>query len=368
MENRSLKRTPLFEEHRKMGARMMNFSGWSLPLEFEGLKKEHLNVRKNVGIFDISHMGEIRIQGQKALKTIDSLTTNNVTKLKSGQAQYSLILNNGGGVLDDVVVYCIEEREDYFLCVNARNTKKIFNWILRNNQGALVRNEDQKWSQIAVQGPKSKELLLRIFSSKIKEVRKFCFFFESFESVSCLVARTGYTGEEGFEIYTPYSKICILLWKALLEEGKDFEVAPIGLGARNTLRVEMRYSLYGAEITEEISPYEAGLGFWIKASEKDFIGKKAILRHKERGLRKKLVGFEMLERGIPRDQCLLFSLHSRQQIGVVTSGIFSPSLNKGIGLCYLISEKSQLGEVFEVEIRNRKFKAQVVKTPFLRKG
>lgn len=346
---------------------MTSFSGWSLPMEYIGLMREHENVRQRVGLFDVSHMGEIRLKGKKALESLEFLTTNHVSKLKEGRAQYSLILNEKGGVIDDVVIYCLSRGEDYLLCVNASNIEKDYKWILSHSrqEGVQVKDESEKWAQVAIQGPKAETLLCSLFpqsSGLLKAMRAFSFCLEDFHDRVCLLARTGYTGEDGFEVFVPAEK-ALLLWRNLLKRGKSLEVLPVGLGARNTLRLEMRYSLYGHEIHEGVSPYEANLGMWVK-TDKTFIGQEALLHHKQRGIEKKLIAFEMLERGIPREKYKLCS-DSGAEIGYVTSGAFSPSLKKGIGMGYVEKESTLSEASLFVVIRDRRWKAQIVTSSFV---
>lgn len=358
--------TPLKERHESLGGKMVDFAGWYLPVEFSGLRQEHNNVRQNVGLFDVSHMGEIRVQGPQALETLEWLTTNHVAKLEKGQAQYSLLTNFEGGIVDDLIVYCVEKDQDYLLCVNAANKDKDFDWMIKNNKGAEFSDESSLWGQIAVQGPKAMALVAQIFGEEVHNIKSFCFAELSFQnSASCLVARTGYTGEDGVEIFVPQSS-AVALWDSLLEKGQAFHVLPCGLGARDTLRTEMKLSLYGHEIDDTTNPYEAGLGWVVKAKVKDFIGKTPILAAKEQGLQQKLVGFKVLEKGIARQGYPLFSFDN-QEIGRVTSGTLSPTLNENIGIGYVEAAFAELGTQFLVGVRNRRLKVEIVKTPFVRK-
>lgn len=358
------KKTPLYEEHLKLNAKMVDFAGWNMPVEYRGLREELHNVRKNVGLFDVSHMGEVFVRGENAVKTLQWLTTNDVSKLKKGQAQYSILTNPQGGIVDDIIVYCLEENQNYLVCVNASNADKDFDWMTKNNKGAEIVNESTKWSQIAVQGPKAPALLEKIFpkSSQLKPFH--CEFF-NFEGSQVLLATTGYTGESGAEIFIPNEKASAL-WNRLLQDGEEFEVQAIGLGARDTLRIEMKYSLYGNEITDHINPIEAGLGWVVKLDKGGFIGREFIQKMKEEGPKRKLIGFKMLERGIPRHDYKLLSLNG-EEAGIVTSGTMSPTLDEAIGIGYLTQDLAKPGQEFFVEIRGRKIKAQVVQTPFVKK-
>lgn len=362
-----VKYTPLSKEHEKLGAKMVDFAGWWMPVEYLGLRAEHDNVRNNVGLFDVSHMGEFRLKGPKALASLEWLTCNDVARLKPGQAQYTLLTNKQGGVVDDLIIYCLEENADYLLCVNASNIEKDFAWIESNNLGADLSNESDHWGQIAVQGPRANALLHKIFAGiDVSAMKPFTFVESEFDGEKVIVAATGYTGESGAEIFVPAEK-AVALWQALLEQGQEFNVQPTGLGARDTLRTEMKYPLYGNDIDATTNPYEAGLGWTVKPEKKDFIGKDIILSQKQAGLKQKLVGFKMLERGIPRHDYKLFSFDN-EEIGKVTSGTVSPTLGENIGIGYIRRDISEIGQQFYVEIRNRRLKAEIVKTPFVSPG
>lgn len=360
-----MKRTPLAETHQKLGGRMVDFAGWSMPVQYVGVREEHNNVRTNVGLFDVSHMGEIRVKGPHALKTLEWLTTNDVSKMNDGEAQYSLLPNDDGGLVDDIIVYCMKKNEDYLVCVNASNKDKDFAWMTNNNSGADITDESDSWGQIAIQGPKALELCDRVFSFKVSEMKPFTHKSGSFNNHKIIVATTGYTGEKGCEVFIEAAGT-VELWNTLLEKGKDLSVMPIGLGARDTLRTEMKYSLYGHEIDDHTNPYEAGLGWVIKPAKKDFISKPLILAKKEAGLARQLVGFKMLEKGIPRQGYHLFSFDNKE-IGRVTSGTHSPSLDEPIGIAYIATEYAKEGSEFHLDIRGRKVKAVVCKTPFVSK-
>jgi len=337
-----------------------------MPVQYQGLKEEHLNVRSNVGLFDVSHMGEIRVQGPKALVTCQWLTSNDVSRLDSGQAQYSLFINEEGGVVDDLIVYCLVKDQDYLLCVNAANTDKDWAFVQKHNQGAQIENQSLQWGQIAVQGPKALELLDRVCGGKISELPSFSLKSVEWEGSTLLVARTGYTGEDGAEIFVPWNS-APALWKSLMTEGETFGVCPVGLGARDTLRTEMKYPLYGHELSDEMNPYSAGLGWVIKPEAKDFVGREKLLEGKKSALSQKLVGFLMRDRGIARAGYPILNADG-ESVGVVTSGTPSPSLAENIGIGYVPKALSTEGSEIFVEIRGRKVKAQVVKTPFISKG
>ncbi len=371
MESSEIKKTPLNENHKKLGARMVSFAGWEMPIQYSQLKEEHFAVRNTVGLFDVSHMGEIRFKGPKALESLQWLTTNDVLKLEAGQAHYSLLPNSTGGLVDDIIVYCLEKNNDYLVCVNASNKDKDFEWMTTHNRGATLTDESSHWGQIAVQGPKAHELLKLIFNESYENLKAFSVMKKTFSSptgptVDVIIATTGYTGERGAEIFVPWDQTGTL-WDSLLEKGAALGVKPIGLGARDTLRTEMKYSLYGHEINDEINPYESGLGWAIKPEAKDFMGKTAILKGKEAGLTKKLIGLTMLEKGIPREMYLLFSKDG-QQTGWITSGTHSPTLDAPIGIGYVNLKDAELGTEILVDIRGRKVRAQVCKTPFIKQS
>lgn len=359
------RRTPLAQAHEKAGARMVDFAGWWMPVQYKGLKEEHQNVRQNVGLFDVSHMGEIRFRGPNALSTLEWLTTNHVAKLGKGQAHYTLLPNDKGGLIDDIIIYCLEPNADYLVCVNASNKDKDYQWMVKNNKGADIKDESSEWGQIAVQGPKAMALLTEVLGAEVNSVGSFEIRgFQKFKT-EVLLARTGYTGETGGEIFAP-SAVTEKLWTELMEKGQAFGVQPIGLGARDTLRTEMKYSLYGHEIDDDSNPYEAGLGWVIKPAVKDFIGKAIILSAKEKGLVRKLVGLELNDKGIPRQGYRVFALNG-DDIGVVTSGTLSPSTEKAIGIAYVATPYSAVGSEILVDIRGRKAQARIVETPFYKK-
>ncbi len=356
------KATPLKDEHVRAGAKMVDFAGWYMPVEYKGLRHEHAVVREKVGLFDVSHMGEIRLKGPKALASVEWLTTNEVAKLQAGQAQYTLLPNDQGGVVDDLIVYCVTPGTDYLLCVNASNTDKDHAWIVKNNRGAEIVNESSMWGQIAVQGPKAMELVAKVFAD-VELPPVFEFRSAKFNGGDVMIARTGYTGEDGVEVFVPAARTA-QLWVKLLEVGAPLGVEPIGLGARDTLRTEMKYPLYGHELNDTTNPYSAGLGWVVKSNKKDFIGRAPILAQKEKGLKHKLIGFKMRERGIPRQGYKLFSKDGKES-GITTSGTLSPTLNDNIGIGYLDTELAVEGSEFNVEIRGRMVAAVVVKTPFV---
>ncbi len=360
-------KTPLYDEHVKLNARMVDFAGWVMPIQYEGLKEEHFATRNNIGLFDVSHMGEIRVKGPKAVETLQWLTTNDVSKLENGQAQYALLPNDKGGLVDDIFIYCLEKNADYLVCVNASNTDKDFAWMTKHNKGADIVNESTSWGQIAIQGPNAIELCDAVLqlpnSEKISSLNRNEIRTSTFQNYKIMVATTGYTGEKGCEVFIEAAGTT-KLWNALLNN--PLNARPIGLGARDTLRTEMKYSLYGHEIDDTTNPYEAGLGWAMKPAAKDFMNKATIMAVKENGLKKKLIGFKMRDRGIPR-QGYEIKTADGQKIGWVTSGTHSPTLDEPIGIAYVDSSKSSENSEFFVDIRGKLVKACVVKTPFVMK-
>jgi len=360
-----LKRTPLYELHLKLGARMVPFAGWEMPVQYRGIVEEHLAVRQKAGLFDVSHMGEIRVKGPKALEFLQHMTTNDVSRLKVGQSQYSTVLNEEGGIKDDLIVGHLKE-DEYFLVPNASNAEKIFAWFKEHEiPGAEITNESPIWGEIALQGPSSQEILQKVVPFDLNNLPYFHLRESQIERVPVIISRTGYTGEDGFEIFSPWDETP-KVWEILMEEGKGLPLEPCGLGARNTLRLEMRYALHGNDIDETTNPIEAGLGWVVKLGKGDFIGREVLLKVKAEGPKRKLVGFELLEQGVPREHYKV--LKDGEEVGMVTSGAYSPSLKKGIGLAYLRIEYHQPGTELEIQIREKLVRAQVVETPFWKSG
>jgi len=362
----ALQRTPLYDVHVAAGARMVPFAGWEMPVQYEGVLAEHHHVRKGAGLFDVSHMGEIELRGKGCLEALQHLLTNDVSALKAGEAQYALLCNERGGIIDDVITYCVEPGLHYLACVNASNAPKDFDWILGRGSKfcADIRNTSGAWAQIALQGPRAEEVMAKAFSKEPWLAAAKTLSFMHFAAAShaggrIYVARSGYTGEDGFEIFLP-SELAVDFWKALVQAG----ARPCGLGARDTLRLEAKLPLHGNDIDEETTPLEAGLGFGVKLSKKeDFPGKKALEQQKAQGVKRKLVGFELTAPGIARHGYPVKV--DGKPFGAVRSGTQSPSLAKAIGLAYLPVEKSAPGSVFAVEIRGKDLPAVVVQTPFV---
>ena len=361
-----LKTTPLIEEHQKLGAKLFAFHGWKLPLEYSGSRQEHLNVRKHVGIFDVSHMGEIRIRGNKALQAIEKLFTNNATVLKKHQAQYTLLCNEEGDILDDLILYCLKPQTDYLLCVNAARCLFDLNWISKHNpfKDVLIQNESDLWAQIALQGPKSSQLLSQVLNQNtLQNMKKFAFDFFPFNGEQILVSTTGYTGEKGFEILTSKAT-APLLWRKILKQGQDSCCLPIGLAARDTLRIEMKYPLYGNDLSEKWDPFSAGLGWAVKNPGK-FIGSSA-LKIKQQKITQKWIGFKLLQtEGVPRRGQGIYM--DGEQIGEVTSGTKSPCLNRMIGMGYVNRKYSTPGQMLHIDIHQNLIPAEIVATPFIKK-
>jgi aminomethyltransferase len=360
-----LRVTPLNSVHRALGARMVDFGGWDMPVQYTGVIDEHRAVRTAVGLFDVSHMGEIEIRGPEAAKLADFVTTNAVARLQVGQVQYSGLLYDHGGFVDDILVHKVAG-DHYFLCVNASNQDKDFEHIRSQNRfDATVENAGARYAQIAVQGPRARATLQKLTPVDLASIRYYWFTDGEVSGCAARIARTGYTAEDGYEIYVPPADAA-RLWMELMQAGAEFGVKPVGLGARNTLRLEGKMALYGHEIDASISPFEADLAWIVKLDKGDFVGREALLKQKESGLRRKLVGFEMRGRGIARDGYEV--LLNGAAAGWVTSGSPSPTLNKNIGLCYLPAEEAQPGKSIQVTIRNQPVDAVTVETPFYKRA
>jgi len=359
-----LKRTPLYELHRELGARMVAFGGWEMPVQYSGIVEEHLAVRRAVGLFDVSHMGEIEIRGPQALALTEYVTTNQVARLRNGQAQYSALLYDHGGFVDDLLVHKVSD-EHYFLCVNAANQEKDYRHICRYNRfDAQVEFASQRYAQLALQGPRALETLARLTDADPASIAYYHFIEGEVMGVAARIARTGYTGEDGFELYLPPEQ-APRIFRELLRAGEEFGIRPCGLGARNTLRLEAKMALYGHEIDATIRPPEAELGWIVKMDKGDFVGRAALQRLAAEGVRRKLVGFEMRGRGIARDGYPVYV--DGRPVGWVTSGGPAPFLNKNIGLCYLPSELTQIGRPIWIAIRGQLVEAVTVATPFYKR-
>ena len=360
-----MKNTPFTHKHIALGAKMAEFAGYNMPISYTGINDEHATVRKNAGVFDVSHMGEFILKGENALDLIQRVTTNDASKLVAGQAQYSCLPNEEGGIVDDLIVYCIEPNQTYMLVVNASNIEKDWNWISKfNSKQVEMHNISDKTCLLAIQGPNATKILQPLTELDIMNLKYYTFVKGTFAGVeNVLISATGYTGSGGVEIYFEDSNgAADKIWDAIFEIGGPQGLKPIGLGARDTLRLEMGYCLYGNDIDDTTSPLEGGLG-WITKFTKDFTAKSIIEKVKAEGVKRKLVGFELLERGIPRHDYLIKDAEGNA-IGKVTSGTQAPSLNKAIGLGYVATAHAAIDSIIYIEIRNTLVKAKVVKAPF----
>jgi aminomethyltransferase len=363
----NLKKTPLYNTYKEYGGKLVEFGGWEMPIQFEGIIIEHEAVRCAAGIFDVSHMGEVEIKGVDAFKFVQNLVTNDIELLKNNQILYTFMCYPNGGVVDDLLVYKFSS-EHFYLVINAGNIEKDFEWMVdkKGSNNVEIVNSSSVVAEIAIQGPKAQKILQKITDLDLDEVKFFYFKADVLvDGVKCIVSRTGYTGEDGFEIYTSAGKI-EKLWHKLINVGKEDGLKVAGLGCRDTLRFEASLPLYGNELSKDITPLEAGFGFFVKLQKSNFIGKEALFKQKEQGLKRKLVGFEMKERGIPRhgyDVTLL-----GEKIGVVTTGYLSPTLKKNIGLALIDSNYSELGTKIDIVIRNKSLKAEVISKKFYKKN
>lgn len=362
-----MKNTPFTKKHIALGAKMAEFAGYNMPISYTGINDEHAAVRNNAGVFDVSHMGEFILKGANALDLIQRVTTNDASKLSNGKAQYSALTNNTGGIVDDLIIYCIEENKTYMLVVNASNIEKDWEWISAHNTANVeMHNISEKTCLLAIQGPNACKILQPLTGLDIMNLKYYTFVKGRFAGVeNVLISATGYTGSGGVEIYFEDKDECAeKIWNAIFEVGDIAGIKPIGLGARDTLRLEMGYCLYGNDIDDSTSPLEAGLG-WITKLNKpsDFTAKETLVQQKAEGVKRKLVGFEMVERGIPRHHYQLVD-KDNNVIGYVTSGTQAPSLGKAIGLGYVTVEHAALDSEIFVSIRNNPVKAKVVKFPF----
>ncbi|WP_297762342.1 glycine cleavage system aminomethyltransferase GcvT [uncultured Muriicola sp.] len=358
-----MKNTALSQTHEKLGAKMVAFAGYNMPVSYEGVNAEHETVRNGVGVFDVSHMGEFLIEGPNALDLIQKVTSNDASKLTVGKAQYSCLPNETGGIVDDLIVYRVKE-ETYLLVVNASNIEKDWNHIAKYNEvyNAEMKDLSEKYSLLAIQGPKAVEAMQSITSVDLRQIKFYNFVVADFAGIDhVIISATGYTGSGGFEIYCKNTEVK-QVWDKVFEAGAKYGIKPIGLAARDTLRLEMGYCLYGNDITDETSPFEAGLG-WITKFTKEFVNSEALAREKEHGPKQKLVAFELDDRGIPRQGYDIVDGQGKT-IGKVTSGTMSPSLGKGIGLGYVPNIFTEIGSKINVQIRKNAIPATVVKLPF----
>ena len=368
----TIRKTALNSIHRQLGAKMVDFSGWDMPVEYPkygGLMKEHLGVRAGVGVFDVSHMGDIRVHGPEALAAVQHITMNDAAKLAIGQCQYSAMLYPQGTFVDDVIVHRLGEN-DYLLVINAGTREKDVNWVTENTRGfdCSVEHLSDDYTQIAIQGPKGAATLQKLTNADLAQVKFYWFTHGSVCGLpNTLIARTGYTAEDGFEIYVPSDEATSArVWNEVMQAGEEFGIVPCGLGSRNTLRLEGALSLYGHEISETINVWEARLDRFIKMEKGDFIGREALEQAKASGIKRTLVGLESVERGIPRDGYKVLDLNSNE-IGYVTSGSYAPFLKKNVALAYVPQQFSAVDTEVAVEIRNQPVKCKVVPIPFYKR-
>ena len=361
----SLRATPLNSVHRALGAKLVDFGGWEMPVQYSGIVEEHQAVRTGVGLFDVSHMGEIEIRGSEAQTLADFVTTNHVAKLQIGQAQYAGLLYSHGGFADDILIHKLTS-DHYFLCVNATNQQKDFEHIRALNRfDARVDLTSDHYSQLAIQGPQARATLQKLTPVELSRIRYYWFIDTTLDGSPARIAHTGYTGEDGYEIYVA-PEVAERIWNRVLDAGEEFSIKPCGLGARNTLRLEARMALYGHEIDASISPWEAGLDWIVKLDKGDFAGREALVEQKQKGVRRQLVGFEMRGRGIARDGYEVWL--DGAPAGWVTSGSLSPTLNKSIGLCYLPAGAAGIGRTIQILVRSQLVDAVTVETPFYRRA
>lgn len=366
MTTENLKKTPLNNVHRALGGKMVDFGGWDMPVQYTaGVIAEHLATREKAGLFDVSHMGEIWVEGEDAIAFVNRITTNDVTKLVDGQAHYSALTNESGGVVDDLLVYRFDEGK-LLLVVNAGTTDKDWAWITSHekDEAITLTNASKDYCQIAVQGPRALEIAQKFTDVNLSEIKYYHFTVDKFDGVDAIISRTGYTGEDGFEIYAD-KQFAEQIWNDLLEAGAEFGILPCGLAARNTLRLESAMSLYGHELSDEISPLEAGLGWICKINKGDFVGREHLVKLKEDGLKRKVVGFEMIDKGIARDEMDVYI--GDEKVGVVTSGSPAPYLKKNIGLAFVPVEFAKTGQEITIDVRGKKLAAQIVPTPFYKR-
>ncbi len=351
--------------HRSMGAKMVDFGGWDMPVEYSGVIDEHRAVRERVGLFDVSHMGEIDVRGPQALELVQHVTVNDASKLKLGQAQYSALLYETGGFVDDILVHKVAD-EHYFLCVNASNQDKDYEHIVANNRfQATVENAGPRYAQLAVQGPRATGVVQKLTDISLTPTKRYHFVDGHFSGVPARIARTGYTGEDGWEIYVA-PEHAVRLWNEILAAGAEFNILTCGLGARNTLRMESAMPLYGHEIDATITPWEAGLDWIVKLEKGDFLGRQALVKQREKGITRKLIGFEVKGRGIARDGYEIVT--GGAGAGWVTSGGPAPALNKNLGMCYLPLQLAEPGNAIEISVRGRGVEAVTIPMPFYKRA
>lgn len=358
------RQTPLINAHRQLGGRLVEFAGWEMPVQYSGVNAEHEAVRTAAGLFDVSHMGEIEFRGPGALAAANGLITNDLERCADGQAMYAGLLNEKGGFVDDVVAYRFSP-ERVLICVNASNREKDFAWMKAHAKGCQPVDVGDEYAQIAFQGPKAATIMQRLTKTALDGIKTYRFAEGSVADMPCIISRTGYTGEDGFELYLA-PQYAEKMWFALMEAGKAEGVVPAGLGARDSLRTEMKYALYGNDIDDAHTPLEAGLGWIVKLDKADFVGKAALEAQKAQGVPRKLVGFELTDRGIPRHGYAITK--DGKAVGEVTSGTMGPTVKKAIGIGYVPSDLAAEGSTFDVDIRGKPVPARVVETPFWKRA
>ncbi len=362
----SLKRTPLYEQHVALGARLVEFGGWEMPVQYSGIIDEHRAVRTHAGLFDVSHMGEFKVEGQGALDFLQHLVPNDVSRLVINQALYTQLCLPDGGTIDDLIIYKLAENH-YMLVVNAANIEKDFSWVEKQAKDFNVKitNQSSETALLALQGPEAQSILQPMTDVDLSTIKYYHCLPGMVDGISCIISRTGYTGEDGFELYCPSADVP-KLWNDLLAAGKNHGLLPAGLGARDTLRLEASYCLYGHELDEQTNPLEASLGWTVKLNKDEFIGHAALRKVKEQGPKRNLVGIEMVERGICRGGYAIFE--DDQQIGIVTSGAPSPTLSKNIGMGYIDASRAIVGKPVYIDIRGKRTAAQIVALPFYKRS
>ncbi len=361
-----LKRTSFYNLHTALGAKMVEFAGYEMPVQYSSIIEEHLTVRKKVGVFDVTHMGEFLVRGSDALAFLQKVTINDVARLKFGKVQYSAMCYQDGGIIDDLLIYRMENQ--YMLVVNASNLQKDFDWLQSQKFGDVeIENVSDTTALLAVQGPDSLATLQKLTKENLSSVEYYHFTRTMLGGISMIISRSGYTGELGFELYFSVDAVqAKKIWTMIFEAGKEFGIAPIGLGARDTLRLEMGFCLYGNDIDKTTQPLEAGLGWITKLNKNDFIGRDAIVRAKQEGLKRQLIGFTLSDRALARHgNEIMYNAHV---VGQVTSGTFSPSLQKGIGMGYIASEYANIGTTISIPVRGKEIPATIVKLPFIQKN
>lgn len=361
-----LKKTPLFDTYAQYGGKTIDFGGWDLPVQFSSIKEEHEAVRTKAGLFDVSHMGEIFVKGSESLAYLQNLVTNDVSKIKLNQTQYTAMCYENGGVVDDLLIYRMDE-EEYLLVVNASNIEKDFAWMLEHKiEGVEIINASDDFGQIAIQGPVAEEVLQTLTTTDLSEIKPFRLLADvEIAGFKSIVSRTGYTGEDGFEIYASPEAV-VAQWNAILKAGETQGVVPCGLGCRDTLRFEAGLPLYGQELSDSITPLEAGINFVVKLNkEEDFIGKSVLANQKENGIPRKSVGIEMIDKGIPRHGYKVFA--GDVEIGEVTTGTQLPMTKRNVGVALIDAKFAEIGAELEIEVRNRRSKVKIVETPFYKR-